>query len=60
VITGIYAAGMIEMSTFSSTDNIGSSFTNYLADVGGDIKVPYFDFFKVNFYYRNNDYKDTN
>ena len=60
VITGIYATGMIEMSTFSSADNIGSSFTNYLAAVGGDIKVPYFDFFKVNFYYRNNEHKPNN
>ncbi len=60
IVKGIYAAGTIEMNTFASADNFGASFTNYLLGVGTDLNIPGFDFFKMNVYYRANEYGDNN
>ncbi|KPV94609.1 Nucleoside-specific channel-forming protein, Tsx [Pseudoalteromonas sp. P1-9] len=59
-VKALYVATTIEYGTFSSHDGFGSSLTNYLYGVGAGFDVPYFDFFNVNLYYRNNEHGDNN
>lgn len=56
LLPAVYLAATVEMKTANNSDG----FTNYLMGFGTDIKVPYFDFFKANFYYRNNELGDDN
>lgn len=56
IVPAFYLAGTLEMKTANNSDG----FTNYLMGVGTDIKIPHFDFFKVNLYYRNNELGDNN
>lgn len=59
-VTAIYLAGMVEMDSFSGSNNFGVGFTNYLAGFGSDLKIPGFDYFQVNAYHRNNEFGDNN
>lgn len=55
-IKALYVATTIEYGNFSSHDGYGTSLTNYLYGVGAGLNVPYFDYFNINMYYRNNEH----
>ena len=59
-VNALYVATTIEYGNFSSNDGVGSSLTNYLYGVGAGIDMPYFDYFNVNQYYRNNEHGENN
>lgn len=59
-VKALYVATTIEYGNFSSHTGAGSSLTNYLYGVGAGFDVPYFNYFNVNFYYRNNEHGDNN
>ncbi|MCJ8318867.1 MAG: nucleoside-binding protein [Colwellia sp.] len=60
VITNLYIATTVEMGAFSGASGYTSNVTNYLVGLGVDVKIPYFNFFKVNVYHRNNEHGDNN
>jgi len=54
-----YKNDYFENLYIATTAEIGENFTHYLIGLGTNLKVPYFKFFKVNLYHRNNDSGDN-
>jgi len=54
-----YQNSLMKNIYLASTVEFGNNFTNYLLGVGTNLKLPHFNFFKVNFYQRNNDLSDN-
>ncbi len=59
-LKSVFIATTAEFGSFSSADNFGNSFTNYLYGIGSAWAVPGFDFVNLNLYKRNNDDSDNN
>jgi len=52
--------GLINDVLFTSTVEMSTLQTNFLYGIAADLTVPGFNFFKLNFYRRNNDNRDDN
>ncbi|AXT33480.1 nucleoside-binding protein [Pseudoalteromonas tunicata] len=44
----------------ATTVEIGEASTNYLYGIGTNLSIPHFQFFQLNFYYRNNELQSNN
>jgi len=54
-----YQNDFIKNIYIATTAEVGDGFTNYLVGFGTDLKIPHFQFFKVNLYRRNNEFGDN-